>query len=187
MSSPTPIHNSPGFRPIEPGNAEKTNRDLHTISLLVRDAPGVLVRVAMVFSRRGYNIESLVVSPAARTGFSRMTVTCSGDPAILEQMIKQLAKLVDVVHALDHTSSDRFETEIALIKIRCEGEARREALEIAEHFNAKVVDYAAESLILRVYGSSEKLDAMISLFADEAVVELVRSGKIVMTRALEVT
>ncbi len=187
MSSPTPIHNSPGFRPIEPGNAEKTNRDLHTISLLVRDAPGVLVRVAMVFSRRGYNIESLVVSPGARSGFSRMTVTCSGDPAILEQMIKQLAKLVDVVHALDHTSSHRFETEIALIKIRCEGEARREALEIAEHFNAKVVDYAAESVILRVYGSSEKLDAMISLFADEAVVELVRSGKIVMTRALEVT
>ena len=84
-------------------------KDLHTISLLVRDSPGVLVRVAMVFSRRGYNIESLVVSPGAQAGFSRMTVTCSGDPGILEQMIKQLTKLVDVVHALDHTLSDRFE------------------------------------------------------------------------------
>lgn len=187
MSSPTPIQNAPGFRPIAPGNAQKPSRDLHTISLLVRDAPGVLVRVAMVFSRRGYNIESLVVSSAAKNGFSRMTVTCSGDPAILEQMIKQLAKLVDVVHALDHTSSDRFETEIALIKIRCEGEQRREVLEVAEHFAAKVVDYAAESVILRVYGSSEKLDAMISLFSEESIVELVRSGKIVMTRALEVT
>lgn len=187
MSSPTPIKNPPGFRPIGPSNAQKASRDLHTISLLVRDAPGVLVRVAMVFSRRGYNIESLVVSPAARHGFSRMTVTCSGDPAILEQMIKQLAKLVDVVHALDHTSSDRYETEIALIKIRCAGEERREVLEIAEHFGAKVVDYAAESVILRVYGGSEKLDAMISLFSDDAVVELIRSGKIVMTRALEVT
>ncbi len=171
--------------------AEKTRRelkkDLHTISLLVRDAPGVLVRVAMVFSRRAYNIESLVVSPGARTGFSRMTVTCSGDPGILEQMIKQLAKLVDVVHALDHTLTDRFETEIALIKISCGGDGRREVLEIAEHFNAKVVDYSAESLILRVYGDSEKLDAMISLFHEENVIELVRSGKIVMTRGLGTT
>ncbi len=161
--------------------------DLHTISLLVRDAPGVLVRVAMVFSRRGYNIESLVVSPSARSGSSRMTVTCSGDPSILEQMIKQLAKLVDVVHAIDHTTSDRYETEIALIKVRCSGDERREVLEVAEHFNAKVVDYATQSVILRVYGGSEKLDAMIALFDEDAVIELVRSGKIVMTRALEVT
>ena len=168
-------------------NRRELKKDLHTISLLVRDAPGVLVRVAMVFSRRAYNIESLVVSPGARAGFSRMTVTCSGDPGILEQMIKQLAKLVDVVHALDHTLSDRFETEIALIKIRCSGDGRREALEIAEHFNSKVVDYSAESLILRVYGGSEKLDAMISLFDDENVIELVRSGKIVMTRGLGTT
>ena len=163
------------------------NKDLHTISLLVRDAPGVLVRVAMVFSRRGYNIESLVVSPAAKPGLSRMTVTCSGDPSILEQMIKQLSKLVDVVHAIDHTASDRFETEIALIKVRCAGNERRDVLEIAEHFNAKVVDYAAESVILRVYGDSDKLDAMIALFDESAIVELVRSGKIVMTRALEIT
>ncbi|MAG34217.1 MAG: acetolactate synthase small subunit [Deltaproteobacteria bacterium] len=163
------------------------DKDLHTISLLVCDAPGVLVRVAMVFSRRGYNIESLVVSAGARAGFSRMTVTCSGDPSILQQMIKQLAKLVDVVHAIDHTTSDRYETEIALIKIRCQGDFRREILEIAEHFNAKVVDYAAESVILRVYGGSEKLDAMIALFPEEQIVELIRSGKIVMTRALEIT
>jgi acetolactate synthase-1/3 small subunit len=181
MSAATPIDP----RAAKPGAEAK--KDLHTISLLVRDAPGVLVRVAMVFSRRGYNIESLVVSPGARAGFSRMTVTCSGDPSILEQMIKQLAKLVDVVHAIDHTASDRFETEIALIKVRCEGETRREALEIAEHFNAKVVDYASQSIILRVYGGSDKLDAMIALFDEESIVELVRSGKIVMTRALEVT
>jgi len=164
-----------------------SDRDLHTISLLVRDAPGVLVRVAMVFSRRGYNIESLVVSPGARAGFSRMTVTSSGDRSILEQMIKQLSKLVDVVHALDHTTSETFETEIALLKVRCSGESRREALEIAEHFNAKVVDYGVESLILRVYGGSDKLDAMITLFPEDDVVELVRSGKIVMARGLEIT
>jgi acetolactate synthase-1/3 small subunit len=180
MSNPTALETS------QPSPADR-KKDLHTISLLVRDAPGVLVRVAMVFSRRGYNIESLVVSPGARAGFSRMTVTCSGDPSILEQMIKQLAKLIDVVHAIDHTTSDRFETEIALLKIRCTGDFRREVLEIAEHFNAKVVDYAVESVILRVYGGSDKLDAMIALFPEEQIVELVRSGKIVMTRALEVT
>ena len=177
--------------PIEPGmnrdRAAEPRKNLHTISLLVRDAPGVLVRVAMVFSRRGYNIESLVVSPGARAGFSRITTTCSGDPSILEQMIKQLAKLVDVVHAIDHTTSDRFETEIALLKIKGQGESRRNALEIGEHFNAKVVDYAPESVIFRVYGGSEKLDAMIALFEEEEIVELVRSGKIVMTRALEIT
>ena len=95
--------------------------ETHTLSVLVQNEPGVLARVIGLFSGRGYNIESLVVSPAAKRGFSRMTVTCSGDPSILEQMIKQLAKLVDVVHATDHTTSDRFETEIALIKVRCEG------------------------------------------------------------------
>jgi acetolactate synthase-1/3 small subunit len=196
MSSPTPSQLTPREPAATPtalqsrGGALKAAQDtktLHTISLLVRNAPGVLVRVSMVFSRRGYNIESLVVSPGAKSGFSRMTVTCSGDPSILEQMIKQLTKLVDVVHALDHTTTDRFETEIALIKIRCAGDARRDVLEIAEHFNARVVDYAAQSLILRVFGASDKLDAMISLLDDEIIVELVRSGKIVMARALEVT
>ena len=165
----------------------RETKELHTISLLVRDAPGVLVRVAMVFSRRGYNIESLVVSPGARAGFSRITATCSGDPNILEQMIKQLAKLVDVVHALDHTLSDRYETEIALIKIRCDSRGRRELLDVAEHFNAKVVDYNADSLIFRVYGGSDKLDALVGLLDEYDVVELVRSGKIVMARGLEVT
>ena len=190
MSSATPLEAEASSQAPSPSNnraAHDPSKDLHTIALLVRNAPGVLVRVAMVFSRRGYNIESLVVNAGARTGFSRMTVTCSGDPSILEQMIKQLTKLVDVVHALDHTTSDRFETEIALIKIRCSGDGRREVLEIAEHFNAKVVDYAVESVILRVFGGSEKLDAMITLFPEEKIVELVRSGKIVMARALEIT
>jgi len=186
MSSVTPLESAPSTI-SQSSRSTEVDKNLHSIALLVRNAPGVLVRVAMVFSRRAYNIESLVVSPGAREGFSRMTVTCSGDPSILEQMIKQLTKLVDVVHAFDHTSSDHFETEIALIKVLCSGDRRREVLEIAEHFNAKVVDYAAESLILRVYGGSDKLDAMISLFEEDDVLELVRSGKIVMARALEVT
>jgi len=169
-----------------PANAPrtKTPKTIHTISLFVADEPGVLVRVAMVFSRRGYNIESLVVSPAARSGFSRMTITCSGDSSILEQMIKQLAKLVDVVHAIDHTHDDAFETEIALLKLACGQDERPEILQIAEHFGAKVVDYGINSVILRVYGSSEKLDALIALLDGFQIAELVRTGKILMARGI---
>ena len=97
---------------------------LHTISLLVRNKPGVLVRVALVFARRGYNIESLVVSGDVTNGqFSRMTITCSGDPETLEQIIKQLTKLIDVVHALDHTGAAVIETEIALVQARVRGQS----------------------------------------------------------------
>jgi acetolactate synthase-1/3 small subunit len=161
--------------------------DSHSISLYVRDEPGVLVRVAMVFSRRGYNIESLVVSPAARAGFSRMTVTSSGDPTILQQMIQQLSKLIDVVHAIDHTEDRALEAEIALIKLICDGDDRAEILRIIEHFGGTVVHYGRRSLILRAYGSSEKLDALHSLLADFEISEIVRSGKILMARGSETT
>jgi len=114
---------------------------LHTISVLVRNQPGVLVRVALVFARRGYNIESLVVSPdPTDAGFSRMTITSRGAPETLEQMIRQVAKLVDVVHAIDHTGQSAVETEIALIKLQAQVTERTEILQIAEHYKAKVVD-----------------------------------------------
>ena len=154
----------------------------HTISLFVHDRPGVLVRVALVFARRGYNIESLVVSPAAAGGFSRMTITCSGDPDTLDQIIKQLAKLIDVVRAIDHTGREAYETEIALLKLHVEDESRTQVLQISEHFGAKVVDYAAHSVVLRVFGSSEKLDSLIALLRPYQIAELVRSGKILMAR-----
>ena len=160
---------------------------MHTISLYVNDKPGVLVRVALVFARRGYNIESLVVSPAALGGFSRMTVTCSGDPETLEQIIKQLAKLIDVVHAIDHTNSSAYATEIALAKIQCPLDERTQILQICEHYSAKVVDYTSEAIMVRVYGSSEKLDAFIALLRPLGLQELVRSGKILMARGLETT
>jgi acetolactate synthase-1/3 small subunit len=161
---------------------------IHTISLLVRNKPGVLVRVALVFARRGYNIESLVVSADVSNGeFSRMTVTCSGDPVTLEQIIKQLTKLIDVVHAIDHTGQPTIETEIALIKLRSRLKERTEILQIAEHYKAKVEDYGSESLILRVYGESPKLDSLIGLLKPFGIAELVRSGKILMARGLETT
>ncbi len=155
---------------------------LHTISVFVADRPGVLVRVALVFARRGYNIESLVVSPAAEGGFSRMTITSSGDPETLGQIIQQLGKLVDVIKAVDHTGDSAYEAEIALIKIECDLDQRTEILQVAEHYGAKVVDYASESLMLRVFGASEKLDACVALLRPYGIVELVRSGKILMAR-----
>ncbi len=160
---------------------------IHTISLFVNNTPGVLVRVALVFSRRGFNIESLVVSPGAEGRFSRMTITCSGEPEVLEQIIKQLAKLVDVVHAIDHTGDLAYETEIALIKIEAPLEERTEILQIAEHFKARFVDYGTESMILQAYGSSEKLDALISLLRPFSISELVRSGKLLMARGKSTT
>jgi acetolactate synthase-1/3 small subunit len=160
---------------------------IHTISLFVNNVPGVLVRVALVFSRRGFNIESLVVSPGAEGRFSRMTITCSGEPEVLEQIIKQLAKLVDVVHAIDHTGDLAYESEIALIKIEAPLAERTEILQIAEHFKSRVVDYGSESMILQAYGSSEKLDALISLLRPFSIAELVRSGKLLMARGKSTT
>ncbi len=160
---------------------------IHTISLFVNNKPGVLVRVALVFSRRAFNIESLVVSPAAEGRFSRMTITCSGASEDLEQVVKQLAKLVDVVHGIDHTGDESYEVEIALVKLECPLDQRTQILQIAEHYKARVVDYGAESLMLQAYGSSEKLDALIDLLRPFTLSELVRSGKLLMARGKRVT
>ena len=160
---------------------------IHTISLFVNNKPGVLVRVSLVFSRRAFNIESLVVSPGAEGRFSRMTITSSGDPNTLEQVVKQLAKLVDVVHAIDHTDDQAYETEIALVKLECPLDERTNILQISEHYKARVVDFGPESLVLQVYGSSEKLDAFIDLLRPFGIAELVRSGKLLMARGKGIT
>jgi acetolactate synthase I/III small subunit len=159
----------------------------HAISVFVNNKPGVLVRVALVFARRGFNIESLVVSPAARGDFSRMTIVCRGDRTNLEQIVKQLQKLIDVVHAVDHTGDAAYGTEIALVKLQASLDRRTQILQIAEHFGAKVVDYGQDSLMLRVYGATDKLDAFIELLRPFGLIELVRSGKILMARGLEET
>ncbi len=168
-------------------NAEGAQNGVHTISLFVNNKPGVLVRVALVFSRRGYNIESLVVSPSPDEGFARMTITCSGDEEVFEQIIKQLAKLVDVVSAEDNTDQDMVETEVALVKVAVPLESRTEMLQVAEHFKAKVVDYGTETVMLRVYGESAKLDSMMGLLSNYDVREVVRTGKIVMARGNKLT
>lgn len=162
----------------------KPRAKAHTLSLVVSNKPGVLVRIALTFARRGYNIESLVVSPAARGDFARMTLTSSGPRDVRDQIIKHLDKLVDVVYVTAHEEEDDtpIEVEIALVKLRSSLDKRTEILQIAEHYKAKVVDYGPETLILRVHGTSEKLDAIVRLLEPYNIEEVVRSGKIVMSR-----
>lgn len=150
---------------------------LHTFSIVTKDLPGVLVRIALVFARRGYNIESLAVSPGAKPGFSRMTITSRGATQNIEQIKKQLAKLIDVVHVTDHDDAAPIEAEIALIKVRG---SRDEFMRVTENFETQVVSEDSDTVMLRLTGSSTELDECISALRPYGIEELTRSGKIVM-------
>jgi len=160
---------------------------MHTLSVYVSNKPGALARIAQVFSRRGFNIESLVVSPAVDGQFSRMTISCSGDPTGLDQIIKQLSKLIDVLHCIDHTFDESVVKEMGLIKIEVESEGRSEALQIAEHYGCKTVDLTPASMILQVVGNPDKIDALEEMIAKFKIIELVRTGKVVMSRGNDIT
>jgi len=147
----------------------------------------MLIRIATVFSRRGYNIESLVVSPALDGRFSRMTITAQGNPKSLEQIIKQVAKLVDVLHVGEHDKTDSLEKELALIKVKTSEKTQTQILQLVDHFKAMTVDIKEKSLVIQVTGNSEKLDACVEMMKKFGILELVRSGKILMARGTEQT
>jgi acetolactate synthase I/III small subunit len=159
----------------------------HTISLLVMNKPGMLYRITMVFARRGYNIESLVVSPALDGHYSRITITAQGDPKVLEQIIKQCDKLVDVLHAEEYKDPSTIEKELALIKVKVGSVERSEVLQIVEHFKAMTVDFMDDSLVIQVTGNTEKLDACVEMLKKFNLQEIVRTGKILMRRGLQAT
>ncbi|GMV67119.1 MAG: acetolactate synthase small subunit [Candidatus Omnitrophica bacterium] len=159
----------------------------HTISVFVHDRPGVLSRVAQVFARRGYNIDSLVVSPAHDAGFSRMTIACKGDPGVLDQIIRQLDKLVDVVRVAEHGDEEAVVRELGLFKIKAEVDHRTEILQIVDVFRAKTVDIGDDSLIIEATGDTEKLDAMERMLAKFSIIEMIRSGKLIIARGKELT
>ncbi len=161
--------------------------DTHTLSVFVANKPGVLARIAQVFARRGFNIDSLVVSSTMEGNFSRMTITAKGEASGLQQVIEALRKLIDVVHCVDHTGEDVVVREMALVKAKVTPEERTEALQIADHFAAKTVDLTESSMILMVTGNTDKLDAMIKLMGKFKLIELVRTGKVVMARGDEET
>jgi acetolactate synthase-1/3 small subunit len=160
----------------------------HTISLLVVNKPGVLYRITMVFARRGYNIESLVVSSAMDGKFSRITITAKGDPKVLEQIIKQCNKLIDILHAEEYDPKSSIEKELALVKLKVTaGADRTEVLQICEHFKGITVDFTDESLVIQVTGNTEKVDACVLMLEKFNLQEVVRTGKVLVRRGLERT
>ncbi len=159
----------------------------HTLSILVNNAPGVLMRICQVFSRRGFNIDSLVVSQGRDPSFSRMTIGITGDSSGLDQIIKQVGKLIDVIHCFEHTSHSSVTKEMILIKILCADESRSGALQITEHFDGKTVDLTPSSMVVMITGDSPKVDAALAMFSQYEIIETVRTGKVVMARGEQPT
>jgi acetolactate synthase-1/3 small subunit len=151
---------------------------------MVANHAGVLARVAGVFSRRGFNIDSLAVGPTQDPAMSRMTIVVEGDERIVEQVSKQLNKLVDVIKVSYLTPESSVGRELALIKVQAEGARQRELVQIAEIFRAKVVDVSSRSLVIEVTGDEGKLDALLELLRPFGILELARTGKIAMQRGL---
>ncbi|MDT8357033.1 MAG: acetolactate synthase small subunit [Methanomicrobiaceae archaeon] len=155
----------------------------HTLSVLVENKAGVLSRVSGLFSRRGFNIESLAVGTCEEPDMSRITIVVIGDDAEIEQVKKQLNKLIDVIKVSDFTYRDYVAREIALIKVNAEsGIERTEVMQIAQIFRAKIIDVGAKTVVLEVTGDTEKIDAIEGLLRQYGIRELVRTGRIAILR-----
>lgn len=168
-------------------STEPIKRNIHTISLLVANKPGVLVRIALVFARRNYNIDSLVVSPAFNEKFSRMTITAQGDPATLEQIIKQANKLVDVLHASEHNQTDAVHSELALMKVKVTPSTKLIILKLIKKFNTSILDTAGNIIIIAQAGTTIELDELETALKKYHLLEIVRTGKVAMVRGHEET
>jgi acetolactate synthase-1/3 small subunit len=154
----------------------------HTITALVENTPGVLARVAGLFSRRGFNIESLAVSITEDPSISRMTIVVGGDDRALEQIEKQLNKLIEVIKVYDYTDLASVDRELALVKVTATPEKRAEILQISDIFRGKIIDVSERTLTIEVTGQVEKIDAFQSLLDPYGIKELVRTGKIALSR-----
>ncbi|PSB01871.1 acetolactate synthase small subunit [Merismopedia glauca] len=154
----------------------------HTLSVLVEDEAGVLTRIAGLFARRGFNIESLAVGPAEQVAVSRITMVVNGDDRIIEQLTKQLYKLINVLKVQDITDIPCVERELMLLKVNATTNNRSEVLELAQIFRARVVDVAEDSLTLEVVGDPGKLVAIVQVLHKFGIKELARTGKIALTR-----
>ncbi|GAB6090980.1 acetolactate synthase small subunit [Spirochaeta dissipatitropha] len=166
---------------------ENQDNQKHTISLLVANKPGVLIRISLVFSRRAYNIDSLVVSPSQDQEYSSMTIVATGDATVLNHILKQLNKLVDVIHATDRTGEDVIHREMALIKVNCEITRRAELLQLAAALHCDTVDVTEDTIILEITGTSEELDNVRKVMESYGIIETVRTGKVLITRGNENT
>jgi acetolactate synthase-1/3 small subunit len=154
----------------------------HTISVLVENKFGVLTRVAGLFSGRGYNIDSLNVAPTHDATASRMTIVTHGDEATLEQIVKQLNKLPDVLKVQDFRDGEYVDRELVLVKVSVDSRSRAEVMQITDIFRAKIVDVQPKSLSIEVTGSEDKVEKFIELMKPFGVADLTRTGKVAMPR-----
>jgi acetolactate synthase-1/3 small subunit len=154
----------------------------HTISVLVENEFGVVSRVASLFSSRGFNIDSFIGAPTNEEGISRITIVTHGDESVLEQITKQLNKLIDIIKVIDFSDGSGIEREMALIKVAAEDENRAEVLRIVDIFRAKIIDVTSRSYTIEATGNPNKIDAIIELLRPLGVKELVRTGAITIGR-----
>jgi acetolactate synthase-1/3 small subunit len=156
--------------------------DHHILSVLVENKFGVLTRVSSLFSRRGYNIYSLAVSPTEDDRYSRMTIVVDGDADLVEQITKQLNKLIPVIKISELADSDAVERELMLVTVKAGADARSQATELASIFEAKILDVGFDAMTLMVAGQPDKLDAMTDLLKPFGIVELQRTGRIALPK-----
>ena len=159
----------------------------HTLSVLVEDESGVLTRIAGLFARRGFNIESLAVGPAEEVGISRITMVVPSDERTIEQLTKQLYKLVNILKVEDITNLPCIERELMLIKIKTELDERSKILEIATVFRAHIVDLSENSIIIEATGDTGKIAALEQLLSKFAIQEIARTGKISLVRGSQIS
>ncbi|MDA0988401.1 MAG: acetolactate synthase small subunit [Chloroflexi bacterium] len=160
-----------------------TNEE-HTIVALVQDKPGVLNRVASMFRRRGFNISSLAVGHSETLGFSRMTFVVDGDDAIVDQVTKQLYKLIDVVKVSDISKEDVVIRELALIKVRTTPTTRPEVLQMVDIFRSNIVDVSPDSVIIEVTGDEDKVDSLLRILRPFGIREVMRTGRVGLMRGM---
>ncbi|MDM7938923.1 MAG: acetolactate synthase small subunit [Methanothrix sp.] len=158
----------------------------HTIAVIVENKSGVLTRIAGLFSRRSFNIDSLSVGATDNPDYSRMTITVEGDKDVLEQVIKQLSKLINVIRVSELVPSESVERELAVIKVTADKDTRGEIMQIANIFRAKVIDVSARSMIIEVTGDEEKINAIVQLLRQFGIKEMARTGKVSMVRGTRV-
>jgi acetolactate synthase-1/3 small subunit len=154
----------------------------HVLTALVENHPGVLARMAGLFARRGYNIESLTVSVTENPAVSRMTIVVCGDAMVLEQITKQLNKLIEVIRVVDYSEIPSVQRELALIKVNAEAKDRTEIMQIVEIFRGRIIDMSEKTFIIEVTGGAEKLDKIRELLGSYGIKEMVRTGVIAMAR-----
>lgn len=154
----------------------------HTIAIIVNDQPGVLQRVSGLFGRRGFNIESITVGASEEQGLSRMVIVTTGDDHMLEQIEKQLYKIVDVIKVINLSSQPMVARELALIKVKAEPHVRPEVLGVVETFRASIVDIGPSTLMVQVVGESQKIEAMIQLLEPYGIREISRTGVTALIR-----